>query len=121
MTLSPAIPVLHMSKAAQAEEFYCRGLGFELVFAQRTPETDDPAYLEVRRGDCVLHLSSHAGDGAVRAAVLIRIDDVDALFRECSARGVRFDPEPVDQTWGQREAYAKDPDGNSIRFFTVLG
>jgi catechol 2,3-dioxygenase-like lactoylglutathione lyase family enzyme len=41
---------------------------------------------------------------------------VDALHAELVARGVVIDTGPVDQTWGNREMYVKDPDGNSLRF-----
>ena len=50
--------------------------------------------------------------------------DVDALFAGFRARGL--DPSgkpdspvhqgPLDQTWGTREFYAEDPDGNVLRF-----
>lgn len=32
-----------------------------------------------------------------------------------------IDTGPVDQPWGNREMYVKDPDGNSIRFVQRLG
>jgi uncharacterized glyoxalase superfamily protein PhnB len=44
------------------------------------------------------------------------VEDVDALHAELVAKGVPIDLEPTDQTWGNREMYVKDPDGNSIRF-----
>jgi uncharacterized glyoxalase superfamily protein PhnB len=44
------------------------------------------------------------------------VEDVDALHAELVGRGVRIDVAPVDQTWGNREMYVKDPDGNCLRF-----
>ena len=39
-----AIPVIHVSDSATAEEFYCKRLGFSLLFSYRPDETkSDPA------------------------------------------------------------------------------
>jgi hypothetical protein len=53
-------------------------------------------------------------------------DDVDALFRTFRMRGLKTpgNPEapgavhegPIDQSWGTREFYVDDPDGNTLRF-----
>ena len=98
-----------------AEEFYCNRLGFSLNLANRGVEAD-PCYMSVSRDGVELHLSSFAGDGVVGGVVNIIVDDVDALQRELLERGVAIDLLPVDQTWGSREMYVKDTDGNSIRF-----
>jgi catechol 2,3-dioxygenase-like lactoylglutathione lyase family enzyme len=70
----------------------------------------------VSRDGAVLHLSSHSGDGVVGGAVFFIGDDVDALHTEFLARNVPIHIAPVDQTWGNRELYVRDPDGNSVRF-----
>ena len=44
------------------------------------------------------------------------VDDVDRLHEELLRKNVAIHLEPTDQTWGNREMYVKDPDGNSIRF-----
>lgn len=64
----------------------------------------------------MLHLSSLSGDGVAGNAVNIVVDDVDALHAELVAKGVPIAVGPVDQTWGTREMYVKDADGNSLRF-----
>jgi uncharacterized glyoxalase superfamily protein PhnB len=48
--------------------------------------------------------------------VNLLVDDVDALHLELVAKQVRIDTGPVDQTWGTREMYVKDSDGNCLRF-----
>jgi uncharacterized glyoxalase superfamily protein PhnB len=70
----------------------------------------------VVRDGAVLHLSSHAGDGVVGGVVYFISDDVDALHAEFVGQGVPIHIAPVDQTWGMRELYVIDPDGNSVRF-----
>ena len=63
-----------------------------------------------------LHLSSFSGDGVAGGVVYVGVEEVDALHAELLAKGVTIDSGPVDQTWGNREMYVRDPDGNSIRF-----
>ncbi len=112
-----AIPVLHVSDSQAAEDFYCDMLGFRRDFAYRPDSSlPDPCYMGVSRDGVELHLSSFPGDGVPGGVVNFVIDDVDALHREFIARQLRIDTAPVDQAWGTREMYVKDPDGNSIRF-----
>lgn len=40
----------------------------------------------------------------------------DRLHGELLERGVAIDMPPTDQTWGNREMYLRDLDGNRIRF-----
>jgi catechol 2,3-dioxygenase-like lactoylglutathione lyase family enzyme len=112
-----AIPVLHVDNSAVAEKFYRDGLGFRREFAYRADETKaDPCYLGLVRDGVRLHLSSFAGDGVAGNCVYLAVEDVDALHAELVARRVPIDTGPVDQTWGNREMYVRDPDRNSIRF-----
>ena len=54
-----AIPVLHVSSAAAAEEFYCERLGFRQTFAYRFDERQpDPCYMGLIRDDVRLHVRS---------------------------------------------------------------
>lgn len=112
-----AIPVLRVSGAAAAEEFYCEHLGFRREFAYRVDDArPDPCYMGLARDGVELHVSSFSGDGVPGGVVFLLVEDVDALYAELVAKGVPVDLEPTDQTWGNREMYVKDADGNSIRF-----
>jgi uncharacterized glyoxalase superfamily protein PhnB len=42
----------------------------------------------------------------------ILVEDVDAIFRQLSGRGVAFLNGPVDREWGRRTAAFADPSGN---------
>jgi catechol 2,3-dioxygenase-like lactoylglutathione lyase family enzyme len=112
-----SVPVLHVSSSAAAEAFYCGRLGFSRQFAYR-PHADrpDPCYLGISRDEAWLHLSSFSGDGVPGNAAYIAVDDVDALHAELTAQAVAIELPPTDQTWGNREMYVRDPDGNSLRF-----
>ncbi len=112
-----AVPVLHVSDSGAAEHFFCNLLGFQRTFAYRPdPAKSNPCYMGVIRDGALLHLSSFAGDGVTGGVVYLIVDDVDRLETELLERGVAIDMPPTDQTWGNREMYVRDPDGNSIRF-----
>lgn len=112
-----AIPLLHVSNSAAAEDFYCNRLGFRREFAHRSDGTkSDPCYMGLTRDGVWIHVSSFSGDGVSGGVVNLLVEDVDTLHAELVAKGVRIDTGPVDQTWGTREMYVKDADGNSIRF-----
>jgi uncharacterized glyoxalase superfamily protein PhnB len=115
--LKLAIPLLHVSNSIAAEDFFCNRLGFRREFAHRLDDAKpDPCYMGLTRDGVWLHVSSFSGDGISGGVANLIVDDVDALHAELVAKGVRIDTGPVDQTWGTREMYVKDADGNCIRF-----
>ena len=112
-----AIPLVRVSDSAAAQDFYCNRLGFRREFAYRVDDAKpDPCFMGLTRDGVWLHVSSFSGDGVSGGVVGLIVEDVDALHAELVAKGVRIDTGPVDQTWGTREMYVKDADGNSIRF-----
>lgn len=116
------IPTLKSSNMGRSLAFYTGVLDFELRGVW--PAEEDPAFAELVRGGDYLFLSSHSGDSAYGTAVVVTVDETDALFETFRARGL--DPSsrpdspvhqgPLDQTWGTREFYVDDPDGNVLRF-----
>ena len=118
-----ANPVFHVSNSVAAERFYCDGLGFRRNFAYRPDETrTDPCYLGLSRDGVVLHVSSFPGDGNRAGSVInVVVDDLDALHADLVAKSIAIDLPPTDQTWGEREMYLKDPDGNQLRFTLERG
>jgi uncharacterized glyoxalase superfamily protein PhnB len=111
-----AIPLLHISNSISAENFYCNRLGFSKAFAYRPFGETGPCYLGLVRDDVKIHLSSFPEDGKPGNAIVLIVDDVDALHKEFVSKGVEIDLNPTDQSWGNREMYIKDADNNSIRF-----
>ena len=118
------IPTLRCRSMRKALEFYTGVLDFERV--DGSGSLDDPTFSVVSRDGDQLFLSSHRGDGVFGAVVAVMTDNVDVLFRKYRARGLQTpgDPEspqevhegPIDQSWGTREFYVEDPDGNTLRF-----
>lgn len=114
-----AIPVLHVSRSAEAEAFYCGRLGFTREFAYRPGDGDDPCYMGIVRDGARLQLSSFRDDGVPGTLVFMVVDDVDALHADLRRLGVLIELPPTDQTWGNREMYVRDADRNKIAFVRV--
>ena len=115
-----AIPLLHVSNAIAALQFYCTKLGFRPEFAQDSDGSGSltgPSYTGFSRDGAWIHLSSFPGNGVAGGVVNVVVDDLDALLAEFVEKGVAIDSGPMNQTWGRRrEIHVKDTDGNCIRF-----
>lgn len=112
-----AIPLMHVSSAKAAEEFYCARLSFTKEWEYRPDApAPEPAYLGLRRDGVALHVSSFSEDGVAGGVASFQVLEVDALFAEFTSRGVPIELGPCDQSWGNREMYVRDADGNSLRF-----
>ncbi len=117
MTLIPTLRVANMRRSV---EFYTQVLDFRCL----DDDFGDPAHCVLKRKGRELHLSSHAGDGAFGQAVVVLERNVDRLFKSFVERGLRpptggvspVEEGPVDQSWGTREFYVRDPDGHCLRF-----
>lgn len=88
----------------------------------------EPTFVAFRMDDHELHLLQ-ISDGANvlgvnmgafesqtgkldRVLLCSRVDNVDAAYETLKANGVEFTKSPVDQPWGIRAAYFRDPEGN---------
>lgn len=113
------VPIIKCSDLARSIAFYTRTLDFALA----DPGDTGPV-IEIIHGDAELQLSTMSGDSVFGVAINVWVDDLDARFQRYLARGL--DPSqragspvhqgPLDQTWGTREFYVTDPDGNTLRF-----
>ena len=117
------IPIVRCRDLNVSVKFYTEVLDF------RRADQDDPTpgfAVLIRAGD-LLFLSCGSGDGEFGAAIVVMTEGVDALWEKFPARGhvpPRSDGPvhrgPTDQTWGTREFYVDDPDGNTLRFTQTL-
>ena len=118
------IPTVRCRSMKTSLAFYTSVLDFERVDGD--DDLGDPSFSVLSRDGHRLILSSHRGDGEFGQAIVVTTDDVDALVRKFRARGLSTPgnpdaPEkvhegPIDQSWGTREFYVDDPDGNTLRF-----
>jgi len=120
------IPTVRCSRMKTSIAFYTKVLDFACV--DRDGDERDPSFSVLMRDGEPLFLSSHSGDGVFGQVIAVSTDDVDALVRKFRARGLASPGKPnspvhegpVDQTWGTREFYVDDPDGNTLRFIQGL-
>jgi catechol 2,3-dioxygenase-like lactoylglutathione lyase family enzyme len=114
--LGRTTPILRIFDVARAREFYLGFLGFSVDWEHRFSE-NHPLYLQISRGDCVLHLSEHHGDGTPGTVVLIETQGIDELHEELRGRDYRYyKPHVEDTDWGARVMSVLDPFGNRLTF-----
>jgi catechol 2,3-dioxygenase-like lactoylglutathione lyase family enzyme len=99
--------------------FYTQILDFKIA---PYDEDVDSSVIDLLREDAKMQLS--IGDDVSGVAVNVEVEEVDDLFRLYLERGLDISAKPnspvhqgpIDQTWGTREFYVTDPDGNTLRF-----
>jgi catechol 2,3-dioxygenase-like lactoylglutathione lyase family enzyme len=104
---------LPSTDVARSSAFY-RAVGFTQIVSHL------PTYarFECAAGGSTFSLhrvESVAPDSGV--IVYFECDNLDATFQALTARGFVFDSAPTDQAWLWREAYLRDPDGNTLCFY----
>ena len=110
----------------RALAFYMGVLDFRLKYPG---QSQNDVVIDITNDIAELQLSVLRGDGVFGSATNIGVDDVDTLFATYAARGLDRSGKPdspvhqgpVDQSWGKREFYVTDPDGNTLRFGQVIG
>ncbi len=115
------IPTFGVSDIRKAAAFYTEVLDFTVMHLM-TPE--QPFYVVLARGEDELHLSLPTKREPGGQSAIVVCEDVDGLFATFKTRGLaptmRTDSPvheaPLDQTWGAREVYIDDPDGNTLCF-----
>ena len=123
MTVKRVVPIVRVTDMRRALEFYCSTLGFVQEFTYAAG-AEGPEYAAISLDGHQVHLSTFAGDGVTGTATYCYVDDVDAVCRRLLAAGLKtpgnpqspVEDGPVTQTWGMREFYVRDPDGNTLRF-----
>lgn len=104
-----------------AIEHYTKVLDFVITCPEDTP---DSPVVDLGHEKMELQITTHESVNLFGSVVYVWIDDVDALFNKFIARGLDNSAKsdspvhsgPVDQTWGRREFYVTDADGNTLRF-----
>lgn len=111
--INSAVPVIPVSKLEVAEAALSR-VGF-IKDWEHSPVAGGPKYAAFTHGQqrIEVHASESRGDGTGPVVVYFRVDDVDALADLAGERA-------EDQTWGTREFWIRDTDGNAYRFGQTL-
>lgn len=111
----PAVPVLRIQDEALAKEFYVEYLGFCVEWEHRF-EAELPLYMRIRRGETLLDLSEHHGDGTPGTVVWIPIGNAEAFHADISSRPHRRLRPGIDRgAPGGPTVAVTDPFGNTLR------
>jgi hypothetical protein len=111
-----AIPVFRIFSLEKAREFYVGFLGCNVDWEARF-EPDLPVYMQVSRGELIVHLSEHHGDSTPGSHAYIITTGVRDLHRELNDKKYRHNrPGLKQQDWGMLEVTVIDPFANRITF-----
>lgn len=120
ISMNSAVPILRSFDEQKAKAFYVDYLGFKIDGEHRFDE-GMPLYLMLSRGDCILHVSEHAGDCQPGGAVRINTRPLKDYYEELLARSSdKKRPRMEKVPWGFMEVCLTDPFGNRIIFCEQL-
>jgi uncharacterized glyoxalase superfamily protein PhnB len=120
-----AVPVFWSSDLIRSLAFYTQMLEFELRYPEHRELSLRNGVVDLVSDGAVLQLSIHMGGNPTPSSLNLELEsaeEVDAAFARLTARGLdqshRLESPvhfaPLDQTWGTREFYINDPDGNCL-------
>lgn len=96
-----------------------------LDFLMTWPEdTVGSSVVDLGHEEMEFQITTHESNNLFGSVIYVYTADVDSLFAKFLGRGLDTmnKPDspvhqgPVDQTWGRREFYVTDVDGNTLRF-----
>jgi catechol 2,3-dioxygenase-like lactoylglutathione lyase family enzyme len=110
-SISAICPQLPVADVRLSADWYGRALGFEVRY-----QDENTALLS--RDGCELHIWRCDNPAIAEvSSAYIRTSDLDALFATMAGAGaggrIRA---PADRSWGMREFYVWDLDGNLLKF-----
>ena len=106
-------------------DFYIGVLDFKLKYIDAS---ENDLVLDLINEGAELQLTVLESNNLFGSVVNVWVDDVDGLFKKYLDRGLDTSNKknspvhqgPLDQTWGTREFYVTDDDGNTLRFCKAL-
>ena len=120
------VPIFKCRDMAKAISFYTGILDFKLKYPAEASMND--WVIDLINDTIELQLTVLEGDYLFGSVANIWVDQVDSLFQQYIQRGLDITNKkdspvhqgPTDQTWGTREFYVTDEDGNTLRFCQSL-
>ncbi|MEE8056518.1 MAG: glyoxalase superfamily protein [Pseudomonadales bacterium] len=109
-------PILRSFDETKAKEFYVEFLGFNIDWEHRFEE-NTPLYMQLSKGNCILHISEHHGDSSPGTSLRIGISDLEQYQQELLSKKYKFSRPGIEKmSWGTRDMAIKDPFGNKLIF-----
>ncbi|SIT46826.1 Glyoxalase/bleomycin resistance protein/dioxygenase [Paraburkholderia piptadeniae] len=110
MKVNRIVSNVEVKDAAQAQRFYQEILGLDLLMDLgwiRTYGSDQSMTVQIS-------FAQEGGSGTPVPDISIEVDDVDAAFDAMNAAGFAVEYGPVDEPWGVRRFYVRDPFGKLV-------
>lgn len=115
------VPLFKVTDMADAIRHYTEVLDFRMTDPNDNAESP---VVDLGRDGWNMQITTSESERLFGSAVYFWVEDVDALFAKYKERGLdtshkagsKVHQGPVDQTWGRREFYVTDADGNTVRF-----
>jgi lactoylglutathione lyase len=111
--------VLFVDDLERCVTFYRDALGIPLTGGDDASyyfRLEDQDFVLLKVSAAVNMISEEAvkpqGAAAPRTLLCVGVEDVDAVYKAFTERGVSFIKPPVSQPWGRRTTYFADPEGN---------
>lgn len=116
MQVKRIVPNLSAGDPAALAGFYARVFGLEIEA--------DMGWIQFLKGPATGHdklqIASQGGSDTRLPAVTIEVDDLDEALHRLHAEGDAPIYGPVDEPWGVRRFYLRDPAGNTINVVTHI-
>lgn len=115
------VPLFKCRNMQQALDFYTGILDFRMKYDGCGP---GDVVIDLVNGRAELQLTIVEPDNLFGSVANVWVDDVDLLYQKYISRGLDLSGHedspvhqaPLYQTWGTREFYVTDSDGNTLRF-----
>ena len=115
------VPLFKCRDMRQALDFYTGVLDFRTKYQEAGP---NDVVVDLVNDTAELQLTTVESDKHFGSVVNVWVDDVDLLYQKYISRGLDLSGHedspvhqaPLYQTWGTREFYVTDSDGNTLRF-----
>ncbi|RXZ83720.1 glyoxalase [Paenibacillaceae bacterium] len=104
------------SDIKQAERFYKHALGLDIVMNHGWIST----YASSEQAVVQLSIASQGGSGTSVPDLSIEVDDLDAALSAMEREGFPAEYGPVEEPWGVRRFYVRDPFGKLINILSHL-
>lgn len=116
MKAEQIIPILRIFDYQKMLEFYIDWLGFEIIWEHRFEE-NFPVYIEVKKGNIILHLSEHHGDASPGSSIFIWGEGVAEYHKELIDKNYKYNRPGLEKTFYDAVSFTvHDPFGNKMIF-----
>jgi len=115
-TFLTTIPIMRIFDVVKAKDFYLGFLGFTVDWEHRF-DSSAPVYLQISKGDLLLHLSEHHGDCCPGSTVFVWMKGIEEFHATITSRGYGYMRPGIERTFYNSVCVeVTDPFGNRIRF-----